>query len=38
MVDYADGKSRINSAKGRVKARNVREDAPMATPPALSRT
>ncbi len=28
--DYTDGKIRINSAKGRVKARNMREGAPVA--------
>ena len=28
--DYKDGKIRINSAKGRVKARNMREGAPVA--------
>jgi PPOX class probable F420-dependent enzyme len=28
--DYNDGKIRINSAKGRVKARNMREGAPVA--------
>ena len=28
--DYTNGKIRINSAKGRVKARNMREGAPVA--------
>src|SRR5277367_1764783 len=28
--DYADGKFRVNSAKGRVKARNMKESAPVA--------
>ena len=28
--DYADGTFRINSAKGRVKARNMKESAPIA--------
>ena len=28
--DYADGKVRVNSAKGRVKARNMTEGAPAA--------
>ena len=28
--DYKDGKIRINSAKGRVKARNMRDGAPVA--------
>ena len=28
--DYTDGKIRVNSAKGRVKSRNMREDAPVA--------
>lgn len=29
-VDYKDGKIRINSARGRVKTRNMREGAPVA--------
>jgi PPOX class probable F420-dependent enzyme len=29
-VDYRDGKIRINSAKGRVKTRNMRDGAPVA--------
>ena len=28
--DYMDGKVRVNSAKGRVKARNMKENAPVA--------
>ena len=28
--DYRDGKVRVNSAKGRVKARNMKESAPVA--------
>jgi hypothetical protein len=28
--DYTDGKIRINSKKGRVKTRNMREGAPVA--------
>jgi len=28
--DYRDGKVRVNSAKGRVKARNMKENAPVA--------
>ena len=28
--DYNDGKVRVNSAKGRVKSRNMQEDAPVA--------
>ena len=28
--DYTDGKIRVNSAKGRVKVRNMREGAPVA--------
>src|SRR5438105_10330558 len=28
--DYADGIIRVNTAKGRVKARNMKQDAPVA--------